>query len=481
MDNISKQYPFRRSFYYAVEKALQDSCVSFILGARKCGKTICMKQIASQFSDTVYVDMKKDFESAMDKILFVKKIVSDIENDKAIIYLIDEATYLDFPDRTIEEIADAFSEVKNHHTRVVFAGSQSKALDSWGHRAFAGNASFVQADFLSYPEWLAYQGVAEVSAQTYSDFIKGTREFYPEFTSIKEYLKGCLEETVISNHKAAEMIFGNDCSEITVDMLLDVLYSSLVTLHNHVNYPSFVRREYFQETFRHYFPESYSQIGNENFLKEIGIIMRKRYTNFKNMNPCQLKQCLQFLTNCGLITITYVTDDFSVNPYICQNILSDFKDTVSKTEIMERINICIKYPMFYVDMIKSLLKEQMPSILPKPLLGSIVECHVRGLLPETGCFEYHDAQEKEIDYVSNSQFTAIEISVSNKKTSATNLLPEGYRKVLLTKDKSGFQGDIECVPYYQFIYENSVGRELCEPQAEQKHCDCIITPRMFDE
>ena len=40
------------------------------------------------------------------------------------------------------------------------------------------------------------------------------------------------------------------------------------------------------------------------------------------------------------------------------------------------------------------------------------------------------------------------------------ILPEDYKKILLTKDKTGRQDDTELVPYYQFIYDLSVGKNL---------------------
>lgn len=123
MGNIMREYPFKRNFYYETEKAIEKSAVSFVLGARKCGKSICMKQLESSIKEAVYVDVKKDFESDIEKIKFMKQVRNDIENNKKIVYLIDEATYLHFPDKEIAETAGAFSDVKNTNTKIVFAGS----------------------------------------------------------------------------------------------------------------------------------------------------------------------------------------------------------------------------------------------------------------------------------------------------------------------------------------------------------------------
>ena len=119
--------------------------------------------------------------------------------------------------------------------------------------------------------------------------------------------------------------------------------------------------------------------------------------------------------------------------------------------------------MFYVDLIQNVLKDRKISELPKDLLGNIVECHVRSLLPKTGSFEYRSDTGTEINYVSNEGYV-IEISVSNKRMRNVNLneLPDDYTKILLTKDTTEETDGIQCIPYYQFIYDNSVGKELVE-------------------
>ena len=48
------------------------------------------------------------------------------------------------------------------------------------------------------------------------------------------------------------------------------------------------------------------------------------------------------------------------------------------------------------------------------------------------------------------------------------VLPRNYRKILLSKDRWEERDGIEFVPYYQFIFENSVGRELFDSSLNNK-------------
>ncbi|MCM1090946.1 MAG: AAA family ATPase [Butyrivibrio sp.] len=214
---MNTEYVFKRSFYYDAEDSAKNNSITFILGARKCGKTVCMKQLAVNLPNAKYYDIKSMDED--DAIDLRDEIVACIEANESKIFLIDEATYFIFPEKTIARIANEFTDCRNTNTRVVFAGSQSIALEAWANRAFAGNAKFVYADFLSYPEWLAYKGIDEVSEKTYNQFVLGTREFYQDFVSLDQYLKGCLEETVTSNFKTSNIILNNNCDRLNEKIL----------------------------------------------------------------------------------------------------------------------------------------------------------------------------------------------------------------------------------------------------------------------
>lgn len=454
---MSNKYKFKRSFYYEAERSIKDSSICFILGTRKCGKTVCMHQLEGSLKNAVYVDMKSEFDTDEQRRKAVNKILQSIADNDSIIYLIDEATYMAAPDKAIARIAGAFSDYDNRNTKVVFSGSQSKALEFWGHIACGGNASFIKTSFLSYPEWLAFKGITEVSEKTYTDFLFNSRDFYKDFSNTKEYLQGCLDETVISNRKSIEYIMGNSVEGLNAEMLLDVMYASLIKLHNHTNYHSFSNPKLLSDMIAYHFGSSL----NEDEEKRVCEIIGGRYKNFKAMDSYDCKASMQFLSNCGLTTLTYVSDELTADPYIAEKFLKDSSELYTKPQVFSRFNLTIDYPMFYVDLIQNVLKDRNVSELPKDLLGSIVECHVRSLLPKAGSFEYRSDMGTEIDYVSSHGY-GIEISVSNKRMRNVNLnvLPSDYKKILLTKDITDESDGIQRIPYYQFIFDNSCGKQL---------------------
>ena len=113
--------------------------------------------------------------------------------------------------------------------------------------------------------------------------------------------------------------------------------------------------------------------------------------------------------------------------------------------------------MFYVEILKEVLQENMPKEIRGDILGGIVECHVRGVLTQKCCYEYQ-CNGREVDYVDYANQMAIEISVRNKRGNELCFsdLPDAFTKILLTKDQDFVESDgLVRIPYYKFLFENS--------------------------
>lgn len=449
-NDVFMGYPFRRNFYYDIEKSVDKSNIVFLLGPRKCGKTVALLQMEKCRNHAKYYNFKTlSPDESMD--LF-DAIHSAMEEDKDVVFLLDEITYAYQPEKEINEMSIQLSEKPCHHTKIVFTGSQSVALEAWANRAFCGNASIIRADFLNYSEWLSYQGIRESTEATYSQFLYEIDEFYG-FVSLEDYLRGCLEETIISNQKTDNVIIGNDVYLVDIDSLLDICYATLFTLHNHVNSHKFAKSDKLNETIRFYFRDVCKQIGADEIGARIAASFIGKYNDFKSKDLDTLKQSFQFLHRIGLITITPVSDSIECIPNIRRDLAISDSRINYKDELFKSYNVCIKYPMFYMAILKDILKEDLPQKLPAALLGSIVECHVRGLLPEKGAFEFQDMDGHEVDYVNLLDCMALEITTSNKRSNEMNFkyLPADYQKIILTKDISETCGNKVKIPYYEFI------------------------------
>lgn len=45
------QYNFKRDFFYEAENAIENSNITFITGPKKCGKTVCLRQLADAYEN----------------------------------------------------------------------------------------------------------------------------------------------------------------------------------------------------------------------------------------------------------------------------------------------------------------------------------------------------------------------------------------------------------------------------------------------
>lgn len=120
-------YAFQRYFVKDLEDFLQSNYnVLFLMGPRKCGKTVALKQLAKEFRAEYH-----DFKIESRKGIVIKIEQSILQNEEKI-YLLDEITYKEFADRDLARWASDFDDVVNTKTKIIVTGSQSLAIRSWG-------------------------------------------------------------------------------------------------------------------------------------------------------------------------------------------------------------------------------------------------------------------------------------------------------------------------------------------------------------
>jgi len=458
-------YDFLRDFYYLMNDSIKENSVTFLLGTRKCGKTVCLHQLERNIEHTKYVDFKTVPITDKQADIF-NNILDSINKNEGVIYLLDEITYVENAEGRICEIANALAETDNTKTKLVFTGSQSVALNAWADRAFAGNANKISVDFLTYSEFLRYKGLTEHTPETYNQFLYEVADFY-KFTSLENYLKGCIEETIVSNAKASNCIFDNECNLIQdkVDLLVNICYQTMFTLHNNVTSNTFFKNNKLRDTIIGTFHETCKKLGNESIASRIENSFIGGYSNIKSQDLDTLRQAFVFLKKCGLISITPIARELDSVPDVYRSMKLGKNDINCKTHLFEKFNITIDHPMFYVQILKDILKEEMPSQLSGTLLGSIVECHVRGLLPNG--FEYKTTIDKngietecEIDYINLSDNLAVELTISVNHGKNFEILPNYMKNICLTRNENKTHNGIQYVDYCSYLFELSQKRHL---------------------
>lgn len=450
-------YTFFRDFYIEVKESLENHKVNFLFGPRKCGKTVCLLQIENSFPTAEYFNFKVlDYDG---KNHLFDRVNSSIVNNEDKIYLLDEITYANNPEIEINKIALNFTKNPKTKTRILFTGSQSIALEAWAHRAFAGDCGTVRADFLSYPEFLRYKDIKSINENSYNRFLFEAADFC-NVHSLREYLEGCLEETIVSNSKSAEYIFDNDCEllEGNVDVLSNLCYLTMFTLQNHASNSFFQKNNKLKDTVVACFRKICNELDGKDVEDKISESFISAYNSIKSVPTKTLKQGLIFLKKCELITLTPVSNNLNIIPNVYNDLINDEGSIDYKEDLFAKYNLCIKYPMFYVLVLKDVLGKDMQKELPRMLLGSIVECHARGLLKNGFEFRTRTADvtgkitEMEINYISIDKLIAIEISISKSHSNNFYLLPKGTSCFMLTKDTNQKGTTYDKIFYCDFIY-----------------------------
>ena len=110
-------YDYKRKLYFEICDELKAQSNVFLLGPRKCGKTVCLHQVEDTFNYAKYFDLKTLSATQITQLFM--SIQKSIENNEEILYLLDEITYAEFPEREINAIAMYFSEYNNSKTKIV--------------------------------------------------------------------------------------------------------------------------------------------------------------------------------------------------------------------------------------------------------------------------------------------------------------------------------------------------------------------------
>lgn len=461
------RYSFKRDFYQVLRKSAQEFFTTALLGPRKCGKTVALNQLNEELPNARYYDAKLMSSDAHMNLLHM--ILNSIAINEDIIYLVDEVTYIDCADVFIETLAVESRKHLCPNTHVVLTGSQSLALRSWIDRSFGGCAGYVRVDFMNYAEWLRFASKGAPTETNYIEFLSDIDKFY-NLSSLEDYLHACLEETVISNSHSLNVVFNNDVDGLSEQFLLDILFSTLVSLHNHMSYTKFISRDNLFSTLRY----NYSQktLDMLTVKEQVNKMISRYYSTFKSADVEDIINALVFLANCGLISIFEVSDTPSFKDYnaeLCSFSSGERKQRVfNKQTLFSRLNMIIIHPMFYIALIKQALNVVDIAELPGSLLGSIVECHCRGLLHSRCAYEFRtiitedsNSIEKEIDFVDPNNHLAVEFTVSDTHTECFDLLKDAeYYCIRLSQNlntswQTKIGQTVRCVPYYEFIYHLS--------------------------
>lgn len=202
------QYPFRRDFFYQVKDSLKEYPVCILIGPLRCGKTVCLKQLNEETEHAKYFDFKALSEDAA--LLALDEVLESIQRNTEKLFLLDDVSYVKNIETELWNMAHAIDKKTDVKTRIVLAGSQIYALETWVNRAFYEPVGIIRADFISYPEFARYKNVSDKSAETHDQYLKEAAKFH-QIPSLKEYLTDCLKETVVSNANTSDYLLDNDC------------------------------------------------------------------------------------------------------------------------------------------------------------------------------------------------------------------------------------------------------------------------------
>lgn len=416
---------FRKVFYKCTDWVDTNLNRRYLIlvGPRKCGKTTCLNQLKERYNNTIYLNFKT---MSIDE---QEEVFEGILNSKGGLYLLDEITELQFYVQWLTKLDNSVisnltrGEVDTR--RFIITGSQAYSIEFAVSVALATNADYLHTSFIDFEEWLLWKGSVTEYNQSYNPTSTDFKEYVcnsNDFTGItdnKAYIKACLDDTVrseINNYSAIPGMVSTDM--LDVETILFVLYSFLIKLHRKANIDTIRNPSNGILSTRMYNDAIKGQVKRGELEKRFN----QKYQallKYSKVKKSELQSVIVALEQMDLVTITIPIMDLS-------NINITQPRTLIDEDLLSKCTICVKHPMFYANMIRDLVPEINESyyeIIDQATLGSILECHLKGLYSYAlgsdilYSYEYYnDNEQGEIDLVDPYTRYAYEFTVSDSHT-----------------------------------------------------------------
>lgn len=307
------KYAFKSDAYDEVLRAMRDNSVVFLTGPHKCGKTVCLTQIAEALHNSVTVNFRH-IQTDNDKLLALDEVYNAIKTNRECVFLLDDFEYAFCPELAIEKISNLFydSDTINTKTKIVFAGNPMNAIATWANRAFGKNAAKVRMKFLTYEEYLRFSGRQKSEEDMYTQFCLHTGEEFYHIGSLEEYLGECLKSSIVSNQNTSNIIFLNETYliEDNVAVLMDVCRLS----------------------------GSFNAVGKQTVIEK----GTTESSDLRAYSQETVKQAIQFLERHGILEIKFKGSNTSAVRDFYKNADRD----ISVDELLNRYDICFSHPIF---------------------------------------------------------------------------------------------------------------------------------------
>ena len=462
---------FKRNYYNNIVDFITNSTKSILLvnGPRKIGKTVMLKQIEAEFSSKAkYFDFKKEPNKTADYLLEL------VRKDADGIYLFDEITYCPAVETVLCEVSELLAIRGKLKGKFVFTGSQHIAQEKWFHSNFSCKAKILDIPFLQYDEYLRYIGSENNNADTFRDFVLNSWKFN-DIDSNRDYLESCLIETIQVNEHCRDMILRLCDYEAysPVEDALRILSATIFKLHNKENWTRFFNKK---ETVIDMKRKIEILKGQEDF----NSILLDSYFQGTKLDFDSFRNALRFLLNSKLVIMdfNYEREDKSTirEFYNWLSNGTEIEGVKNTVQFFKRYNLIITNPLFYVNVLGDIIESnnlniKVSDVLSNDILGSILECYIKGVNAFKNSREYNytwnvsDDKCHEIDLIIPELHQVVEITVSDKNLKAThfeNFDDYEHWNCILLGTRKGIDNYATRIPYWEYVYT------LCETSTKPK-------------
>ena len=331
--------------------------------------------------------------------------------------------------------------------------------------AFGNCCTFIYGTFLDYDEWLRYTDRQDVTYNSYIDYLMNVSDFN-NTSSLELYLKSCIDETLLCCKNCYKLVpslamYSDSDIDSIINNAISLLYVNFLLLHNSIcNRADFTDLVKLARRLRRVTGDSSTIIKSSVFDNAIRESIVTKLPVLDSLTDEALRKALMFLIQFDFIVICHVGTSSDNNA--CYDFIYNNANSLTVSQFLQEYVICVKHPIFSVLILKDIVSRidgcDLRSQLSNDVLGSIVECHVRGLLSYLDKSDFQDVYfasmtQQAVDYINYTNKVMYEISCGTKseKNVHFDAVPNAdlYDKYVI----NGKRNDGNYRLFYKWIYD----------------------------
>lgn len=319
--------------------------VVLLSGYVKTGKSYILEKLRKVYEEDSYKVEYHDIKAMRtdDADELISRVLDSIRNSDDTIFLLDNVTYFTYCDKAVEAVFEEAYEHRQTATRVVMAGDRF-LLRYWaGKEKFLfDEEGYIQLDYMDFASYEILNGWGN-----YDRYLDEIADFHG-ICDLKEYLNSCLEVAEAADEHSLNIVYNNEHSGLTADILLDAMYSVLLNTYRRIAETTIYGIQLIERPCSN----ELTALKLDNYVRRrITEYLEECHERFMQVSEDMFKEILIFLWRSGIVMYENISEDNNVAGRLISGCFSR-GENIFKEDYFQTLIVKFTHPVFPTALMK---------------------------------------------------------------------------------------------------------------------------------